>query len=516
MKVSWDDRIKTQSNPEEIQKYYDAYSGYPCSDAVIDFITRFCITVDPRKLKDRELPFELFKKQEEYIHWLWDRYVNREDGVVDKCRGIGMSWMNAAFAVFLLLFEDAVTISMYTYKADECHEKDNIDTLMEKCIFIINNLPDLFSSGVTDKLMQIKNHNNDSIIVGKSGDSPGRGGRSSIYFLDECAFYPRADSIEAAVSRNADCKIWGSTHNGTNTLFYRKSTSGINPVITFDWWELPEMYDQEWYDREKEKAVAEGTLHIFKQEVERDASASLEACLIPSDWVNSAKRCTANLDGRIIASLDPSNEGGDVHGFVVVNGNMPIYAEESGEGDPADATDIFFWKAVDMGAEEFRYDSCGIGVGISIRLKQIIAELKNDPLSERSIAGLKVKIKPWDAGGEVLRKDQKDYADKTNGDFFENAKAQMYWKARTEFLNTYRMVNGKDHEADQLISFPEVITRALAKLIMELSQPQYKPSKRGKTMIDKKPNGSKSPNLADAYIICRAEIDEAWISWSVV
>lgn len=512
MNFPWEERIEIVDDIKLLRVYFDAYK-IGGSEAVIDFISRFCLTFDPRKEKNRVIPFELFKKQEEYIRWLWLRYVNREDGVVDKCRGIGMSWMNAGFSAFLILFQQAVTISMYTYKAEECHSLGNIDTLLEKVIFICDNLPESFVTGIEHKLMQIKNHKNGSIIVGKSGDSPGRGGRSSIYFLDEAAFYPRADSIEAAVSRNADCKIWGSTHHGTNTLFYRKCTSGINPVITFDWWELKEMYNQEWYDREKEKAVAEGTLHIFKQEVERDASASLEACVVPSEWVNAAKRCTANLDGKIIASLDPANEGGDVHGFVVINGNMPIYAEESGLGDPADATDMFFWKAVEMGAEEFRYDPIGVGVGVAIRMKQIIEELKtNDPGNK----ALKVKIKPWSASGAVLRPDQRDYAEKANGDFFENAKAQAWWKVRSEFLNTYRSVNNKDCEEDQLISFPGKIDRSLEKMIMELSQPQFTNSKRGKTMIDKKPKGSKSPNLADAYVMCRAEVDVEWMAWSTV
>ena len=119
MKVSWTERLQIRNNPLAIQKYFDAYH-YGCADAVIDFINRFCFTFDPRNIDDREIPFELFDKQEKYIRWLWDRYENREDGVVDKCRGVGMSWMNAAFSVYLLIFQTSVTVSMYTYKADEC------------------------------------------------------------------------------------------------------------------------------------------------------------------------------------------------------------------------------------------------------------------------------------------------------------------------------------------------------------------------------------------------------------
>ena len=79
-------------------------------------------------------------------------------------------------------------------------------------------------------------------------------------------------------------------------------------------------------------------MHLFKQEVERDAAASLESVCVPPEWVSSAKRNENELTGRKIASLDPANEGGDTHGFCVMDGNCLIYADESGEGDPGDAT----------------------------------------------------------------------------------------------------------------------------------------------------------------------------------
>jgi len=511
MKHPWSERAHLINSPSEIQKYYEAYH-IPTAEAAIDFINRWCFTMDPRRTDDRVIPFELFDKQEEYIRWLWDRYTNREDGVVDKCRGVGMSWMNAAFSVFLFLFHESVTISMYTYKADECHEKGNIDTLLEKCIFICAHLPKLFTEGVDDKLMQVKNHRNGSIIVGKSGDSPGRGGRSSIYFLDECAFYPRADSIEAAVSRNADCKIWGSTHHGTSTLFYRKTTSGVNPVYVFDWWEIP-MY---WYDAERAKAEAEGTLHIFMQEVERNAAASLESVCCPPEWVSSIKRNDNIINGARIAALDPANEGGDTHGFCVIDGNQFIYADESGEGDPGDATDKYFWKAHEMGCKEFRYDPIGVGAAVAVRLKEILRMPSEGGDLPENHPVRKMRIVPWNAGGAVVRPADQDYAETNNKDFFENAKAQAWWSVRHEMLNTYRFLNGKDYEAGELISICEQTSQKMEKLLLELSQPQYTTSKSGKLMIDKKPKGTKSPNLADAYVICRAEVTPDWISWATV
>jgi len=506
MKISWNERLQISNNPQEVNKWFKAYQ-YGSAEAVVDFINRFCWTFDPRLTENREMPFELFDKQEEYIEWLWNKYIDREDGVIDKCRGVGYSWLNACFSVYLLLFQNAVTVSMYTYKADECHKLGDMNTLLEKMIFVIFYLPDLFKTGVESRHMLIKNTANGSVIVGQAGDNAGRGGRSSIFFLDECAFYPKAESIEASVSRNSDCKIWGSTHNGTNTLFYRKCTSGINEVFTFDWWEIP-LYNQEWYDKEKAKAEAEGTIHVFKQEVERDASASIDSVVCPSDWVNSSQRFKGVIKGRRIGALDPSNEGADTHGYVAIDGNTVIEVEESAEGDVGDATDKYFWLSVDLKCDEFRYDPVGVGAGVQVRIKEILArlEIDKDISHERKTLAKNMKIVPWSASGKVLRPSAKDYQSKTNGELFENAKAQAWWKIRDEFRNTYRCNNGKDYDSTQTVNIPENGDKKLGKLVRELSQPQYKLSASGRLMIEKKPKGTKSPNIADAYVIARAEM----------
>lgn len=535
LKISWNERARIVNDPQEVKKYYNAYH-YGCAEAAIDFISRFCFTMDPRKLTDRVLPFELFKKQEEYITWLWNRYIGREDGVVDKCRGVGMSWMNSAFAVYLLIFQFSVTVSMFSYKAEEVHTLKDIDTLIEKCIFIIDKLPSLFRSDIEHKHMRINNNKNGSIIAGKSGLDAGRGGRSSIFFLDECSKYPNAESIEAAVSQNALCKIWGSTHHGTNTLFYRKTTSGANPVFVIDWWEIP-LFDQAWYDKEKEKAEAEGTMHVFQQEVERNAGASVENVVVPFDWVSAAMRNKVRVTGKRISGLDPASEGGDTHGFCIVNGNCIEYAIESGEGDPGDATDRYFWLSIEKECDEFRYEPNGVGVGVAQRLKEILIKAKTEKAElelkvskskdkeeilemeseiKRFQKALDITIIAWNPGGAVIRPNETDYADKKNSEFFENAKAQAWWKVRDEFLQTFRAVNGKDHDESALISFPDEMTLKLNKLTQEVSQPQYKPSKSGKTMIDKKPKGTKSPNIGDAYMFCRAEVEIEWQSWTAI
>ena len=83
-----------------------------------------------------------------------------------------------------------------------------------------------------------------------------------------------------------------------------------------------------------------------------------------------------------------------------------------------------------------------------------------------------------------------------------NLKAQSWWALRARFQATYRAVVEKlDYDADELISISPNLPN-LSALLVELSQPTYSINTVGKVLIDKKPDGTKSPNLADAVMIC--------------
>lgn len=511
LRTSWAERAEIINNHSKIRNYFDAFH-IPCAESAIDFINRFCLTYDPRRKTDKILPLELFPRQEEYVAWLWERYKSDTSGVVDKCRTAGASWVTMAFFVYLFLFQKDSSLQVYTYKAEECHKLGDISTLLQKAIFIIDHLPPLFIHGVKTSHMYLKNERLGCDIAGSSGDNPGRGSRRTMIMRDEESFYQRAELIEAALSETSNCHISVSTHSGTTSLFYKKCQSNM-PKFIFNWFDDPRN-NQEWFDAKKQDAIDKGILHIFKREIERNAAASLESVAVPSEWVSSAYNCDKRITGKIIAALDPANEGGDTHGFVCVNGNIPIYAQESGEGDPGDATDVYFWKAVELGASEFRYDPIGVGAGVKVRIKEILEKLQTENPNHPA---LKMEVIPWNAAGAVVKPDEEYQEGILNKDMFENAKAQAWWRVRDQFLNTYRYVNGKDQvEIESLIYIEKTNDIMMNRLIEQISQPQFKNSASGKTLIDKKPKGTKSPGLGDAYIMCRAEVTPQWLDWSYI
>jgi phage terminase large subunit len=86
-------------------------------------------------------------------------------------------------------------------------------------------------------------------------------------------------------------------------------------------------------------------------------------------------------------------------------------------------------------------------------------------------------------------------------DFYANLKAQGWWQLRRRFEKTHRAVTeGIQFPPDELISIPSGL-QLLRTLQKELSQPTMSRGARMRLVIDKQPEGTRSPNLADAVVM---------------
>ncbi|ELA5462649.1 TerL protein, partial [Salmonella enterica subsp. enterica serovar Bredeney] len=95
-----------------------------------------------------------------------------------------------------------------------------------------------------------------------------------------------------------------------------------------------------------------------------------------------------------------------------------------------------------------------------------------------------------------------------------NAKAQSWWYLRKLFRNTYRaVVEGMAYNPDEIISISSTM-ESKDKLIIELSQPTYSINGVGKIVVDKQPDGTRSPNLADSAMISYAPMDSSLDNWA--
>jgi hypothetical protein len=367
--------------------------------------------------------------------------------------------------------------------------------------------------------MRIVNPVNGATITGDIGDNIGRGGRKLIFFKDESAHYARPEMIEAALGDNTRVPIDISSVNGTGNVFHRRREAGVDwhrgaeiprgkiRVLVLDWRDHPAK-TQAWYDERRKSAEEGGLLHVLAQEVDRDYAAAVEGVIIPGPWVKAAIDAHIRLgfddSGGWSAALDVADEGMDTNAIAKRKGVVLKAVSEWGERDTGVTTRRAIGAVEDLGAIELQYDCIGVGAGVKAEANRLI----DDGLMPRSI-----ELVPWNAGAGVLHPDKHviegDRKSPKNEDFFANLKAQGWWSLRTRFEKTFRAIRkleGDKNEQtftwtpDELISIDSAIP-LLRKIEKELSQPTIGKGTRMKLVVDKTPQGTKSPNVADAIMM---------------
>lgn len=497
------------------------------AEAPVRWINDWCITYNPRNVKPipRSLPFILFQRQEEFVQFIMECIEEKESGLVEKSRDIGATWLCCAISVWLWLYMPGSAIGWGSRKEALVDRIGDPDSIFEKIRMIIWNLPPWMLPAKFDprfhmSSMKILNPETGAVITGESGDQIGRGGRKMIYFKDEAAHYERPELIEAALGDNTDVQIDISSVNGPNNVFYRrrmaaevwmpgcKIAKGKVRAFIFDWTDHPHK-TQEWHDNRKARADAEGLLHLFAQEVDRDYHASLDRVIIPAHWVRSAIDAHIKLrgkegygeafrmdDGMCTAALDVADEGGDKNALAGGRGRVLSIADHWGEGDTGETTRRAVSTCKEIAATELYYDSIGVGAGVKAETNRL-RDAEELPAS--------LTVHPWNAAAKVLEPEENiisgDDQSPKNEDFFANLKAQAWWKGRQAFERTHKAVTqGIVYPPEQLISLSSALPR-IHELLAELSSATQKYNEKGKIVVNKKPDGGRSPNLADAVIM---------------
>lgn len=304
-------RIRAMSEDERatLNAYY--------RDNPAQWITDWGMTFDPRNIEiglPAVIPLLLFPRQEECIVWLYDRWRGREDGLVEKSRDMGISWLCVATAVHMWRFHAGMVVGFGSRKEEYVDKIGDPKSLFWKARQFIDLLPAEFRPiGYDAKKhaphMRIVNPENGAAIVGEAGDNIGRGNRTGIYFKDESAFYEHPDAIDAALSQTSNCKIDLSTPNGNGNAFYRRRHSGKVPVFTFHWRQDPRK-DEKWYEKQKRELDPV----VFAQEVEIDYNASTNDAYISGLLYEAAFKLgpgDVEAQGPKILAVDAAHFGDD-------------------------------------------------------------------------------------------------------------------------------------------------------------------------------------------------------------
>ena len=508
-----------RSMPEGERKAYLAALSDYYRENPWDFIGDWGVTVDPRKLEIGEeamMPFVLFPKQVEFCQFIFRKWKERSPGIADKSRDGGLSWLAVAMGCTLCLFYPGMNIGYGSVTEDYVDKIGEPKSLFWKARVFMSELPREFKGGWDANRhaphMRVL-FPNGSAMTGQSGDNIGRGDRKAIYFVDESSHLANPKAVDFALSQTTNCRIDISTPKGLANSFAHRRHSGKIEVFTLHWRDDPRK-DEEWYQKQIEDI---DDPVVVAQEIDINYSASVEGVIIPAEWVRASIDAHLKLNipatGAKRGSMDVADEGKDKNAFVVAHGVVLTHLSEwTGEGgDIFDSVEKAFQICDANGVSEFKYDADGLGAGV-----RGDARVLNQ--ARREVGLLPVNTIAFRGSGGVMLPDGQDVKGRRNKDYFKNLKAQGWWSLRRRFRATYLWVReGKACDPDDIISIPSTLSYC-TRLVGELSQPIYGQSPTGKMLVDKKPDGTKSPNLADAVMMlfARAERGPMKIADSVL
>lgn len=504
---------------------------------VVFFVNTFVWTYDPR-ITPSTVPFELFPDQENTLRDLWEWEEHGRNGILEKSRDMGASWLCAAYAVHRWLFRQGAAIGFGSRKLELVDKLGDPKSIFDKIRTIINNLP----AWLKDERMRgydVRSHDNfckiinpqtGATITGEGGDDIGRGGRTLIYFVDEAAFLARPQTVDRALSANSRCIAYVSTPNGSNNPFAVKRQSKVYPVSTLHWrgdhrkagWKVvPEVWlaalteDQELIldiedvldEGPGEVAPPEAVPHGFKvvfpwyeviklihdpitvaQEYDIDYTASLEGVIVPAKWLRACVGLKLPESSRKLAGFDVG-DGAAEHVFLMRAGPVVKRIKRWKQGDPTDAAYEVVRLMDGDGGDHLYYDAVGPGSGVGGVFRGV----------HRPLAWTWGGINTGQEPTEALWPDKR-----RSSEIFRNLKAEMWWNMRVRAERTWRFVNtGQYFPPEELLSLP--VGADTEALINQLANVTYHTTEGGLIIVESKDQlkdrGVASPDIAEALVL---------------
>lgn len=154
---------------------------------------RYVWTYDPRLIGKRDpetgekltpfIRFHPWPKQRDLVAFLHARVQAEEEGLVEKSRDTGVTYVCGVYALHRWLFDPGFKATFGSRKAELVDKRDQPDSIFQKLRIIIQRLPEQllprgYDPGRHDNHMRLFNPETGAMISGEGGDDMGRGGRA--------------------------------------------------------------------------------------------------------------------------------------------------------------------------------------------------------------------------------------------------------------------------------------------------------------------------------------------------
>ena len=223
-----------------------------CAGDIIHWFRWWAWTLDPR-MPLKVIPLWPFRFQIDAILWIESLMRRQIDGVMDKSREQGASWLITQFCKHQWRYSPFFQALFGSKKENAVDSISEPDTLLEKVRFQLRREPEWmlplgFSVERHAGYMKIINPETGSVIAGEAPTPNfGASGRYSIVVLDEHALWPHGGYPQwTSCSQSARCKVSVTTPRGKFTKQSELRHSGKLPVLSLHWKQHP-WKDERWY-----------------------------------------------------------------------------------------------------------------------------------------------------------------------------------------------------------------------------------------------------------------------------
>ena len=221
-----------------------------CGEDTLFFLNAFCYVNETRPTEEHgfgKIPMITWPSQNELVETM-DKNWGTSDVIVDKARGEGASWLVLLKILHSWMFmpaDELFVAGLASKDENSVDDPRDPDSLMWKLDWELSQLPKWlvpnFERTVSDH--NLLNADRGHSIKGYSASEDlGTGGRKFVWLWDEFAKFGVGKDKDALMSTEptTSCRIFVSTHKGTNTEYFRMIRSpGKTPLVVMSWQKNP-------------------------------------------------------------------------------------------------------------------------------------------------------------------------------------------------------------------------------------------------------------------------------------
>ncbi len=258
-----------------------------CKKDILYWINAYCWIYEPRQEQYKQLgfdtphlPFITWDYQDETILWVKNKIESGEDGLIEKSRDMGVSWIVLTVLLWFWNFDGPGNDFLIGSRKEVYVDKQGaMDALFPKLRYQLRRqpgwlLPKGFDLKKHSTYLFLTNPETGSYIKGESNNKFfSTSGRYKGIFFDEFAKWEHTDETAYQSASDATkCKLTVSSAFGKNNMFYklRAKVVGVVEKLRLHWNSHP-LKDEIWYAAEKLRRSKED----LAAEVDIDYTASI-------------------------------------------------------------------------------------------------------------------------------------------------------------------------------------------------------------------------------------------------